>query len=85
MVCGALLVAFFWWATLSVAEVHIAIVVIVGITLGGAVGTASWAAVLPFISTHYPEHLISAFYPEEQLVVPPTNVDGPVGESFNTL
>jgi len=24
-------------------------------------------------------------YPEEQLVVPPTNVDGPVVETFNTL
>ncbi len=59
---GALLVAFFWQATMPTATGRMAIVVIVGIVLGGAVGTLSWAAVLPFISMHYAEHLISAFY-----------------------
>ena len=59
---GSLLVAAFWRVTASIGNSQVAIVVIVGNVIGAAIGTLSWAAVIPFISTHYPEHLISAFY-----------------------
>ena len=61
-VSGSIFVALCWRATLEMGGRHLAIAVLLGDMMGALVGTLSWAATIPFISTTYPEHLISAFY-----------------------
>jgi len=56
----------------------------------GGLGTVHpWTVLLKVLLVHVHGHGSSEcelrVYPEEQLVVPPTNVDGPVVETFNTL
>jgi len=39
-----------------------AIVVLLASSTATTVGSLSWAAIIPFVSTHYPEELVSAFF-----------------------